>query len=53
MSTLPLRLSSQATIAPPAPSETIVALAWAPGAVQSATPSAIHCGAPAAFNRWA
>jgi hypothetical protein len=35
---LPLRWSLQATIAPPAPSETMVGHHWSPVAVQSPTP---------------
>src|SRR6516162_6682784 len=50
---VPLRASSQVTIAPPAPSETIVGVDWSFAAVHSATPSAVHCGTPAAFTRCA
>ena len=53
MSALPLRRSNQVTIAPPAPSETIVGEYWPFYAVHSATPYAVHCGTPAAFTRCA
>src|SRR5262245_12019088 len=53
MSAAPLRESCQVTIAPPVPSNTIVGRDWLFAAVHSATPSAIHCGVPAAFTRWA
>ncbi|TMQ56165.1 MAG: hypothetical protein E6K72_05580 [Candidatus Eisenbacteria bacterium] len=47
----PPRPSRQQTMAPPAPSGTSWGLSWAPSAVQSATPSTVHSGAPAAFTR--
>src|SRR5690349_20094915 len=50
---VPLRSSSQVTIAPPAPSDTIAGLYRSFGAVQSLTPSWVHCGTPAALTRWA
>src|ERR1043165_9786211 len=50
----PLRRSSHATIAPPAPSPTIVGVTWSCAAVHSARPSTGHTGstAPEASTCW-
>jgi hypothetical protein len=50
-SATPLRRSFQVTTAPPDPSDVNASSLCSPVAVQSATPSGVHCGAPSAFTR--
>ena len=47
----PARLSSHATIAPPAPSGAITGSCWFPDAVHRGTPPDAHIGVPALFTR--